>query len=92
MIWTNAVSSLQDLIKQTEHKSNQNNLIFDSGKKNKKRKNDTADLGSENPEKLNENKIFSELVLRSEYVLDSVKHSCTYDTEGFIDEVRTCTS
>ena len=62
-------------------------MIFDNGKKLKKRciDQDNEEITGKSDQK----KILDELVLRSEYVLESVKCSCMYDTEGFIDEVRT---
>ena len=84
----NAVSSLQALTKETEEiSSKEYSMIFDSGKKLKKRSFDEDN--EEIAGKSEKRKILHELVLRSEYVLDSVKCSCMYDTEGFIDEVRT---
>ena len=84
----NAVSSLQALTQETEEfSSKEYSMIFDSGKKIKKRSFDDDD--EEIAGKSEKRKILHELVLRSEYVLDSVKCSCMYDTEGFIDEVRT---
>ena len=84
----NAVSSLQALTKETEDSSSKEySMIFDNGKKIKKRS-----IDQDNEEitgKSDQKKILDELVLRSEYVLESVKCSCMYDTEGFIDEVRT---
>ena len=84
----NAVSSLQALTKETEDSSSKEySMIFDNGKKIKKRciDQDNEEITGKSDQK----KILDELVLRSEYVLESVKCSCMYDTEGFIDEVRT---
>jgi hypothetical protein len=77
------VSSLEIVILETEKYTLMNNSsIENSGKKLKKRKNlddnEGGDLGRQ---------VLSELVFRSEFVLESVKTSCIYDTDGFIDEV-----
>jgi hypothetical protein len=77
------VRSLEIVILETEKYTLMNNSsIENSGKKLKKRKNlddnEGGDLGRQ---------VLSELVFRSEFVLESVKTSCIYDTDGFIDEV-----
>jgi hypothetical protein len=83
LIWTNAVNSLESMIIETEKYTLMNNTsIENSGKKLKKRKNlDDIQGGG-----LGRN-VLSELVFRSEFILESVKTSCIYDTDGFIDEV-----
>lgn len=83
LIWTNAVLSLKSLIQETEkYFSTNTNLTEFVGKKSKKRKIEDSEnsLAGQN--------VVSELVLRSEFILESVKMSCMYDTDGFIDEVR----
>lgn len=58
----------------------------ENGKRSKKRRNDQDE--EEYSVKSDDRRTLQELVSRSEYVLESVKYSCIYDTEGFIDEVR----
>ena len=63
--------------------------------KNKKRKSaevEEGGEGEENQSAASQRAVFSELVLRSEHVLSSVKSACVHDSEGFIDEVPTRSS
>jgi hypothetical protein len=84
LIWTNAVNSLENMIIETEKYASLNNSsIENSGKKLKKRKNIEGDEGNNAGRN-----VLSELVFRSEFILESVKTSCVYDTDGFIDEDR----
>jgi hypothetical protein len=89
------VSSLQAL---AQHSNDVTRVLSDimllgdihTSSKNKKRKSadvETAGEEEENSSAASQRAVFSELVLRSEHVLSSVKSACVHDTEGFIDEV-----
>ena len=88
----NSVSSLQALTQYSSEASQERSdilLLGDiSGKKGKKRKADDEDEESEDAAAVQRKAVSRELVLRCEHILSSVKAACVYDTEGFIDEVR----
>lgn len=91
------MSSLQAL---AQHSNDVTRVLSDimllgdihTSSKSKKRKSAVVEAagegeGEENQSAISQRAVFSELVLRSEHVLSSVKSACVHDSEGFIDEV-----
>jgi hypothetical protein len=87
LIWPSAITALLVLSQKTESFFSASfhtgpTLGLEDKKSSKKRK--SLDNGHQTMElkEINERKTLSELILRSQFVLSSVKTSCVYDSEG----------